>query len=162
MQKDESMKWPFKREDMLDNITEWTGKLKALGEVWGALSWHVDRYDGDGDVLARCGEMLGMIIMDYAGLIEDVITENRHSFVDLDKNVVFPLARCQEVYEWSSEHRHDPDICHIDYQLKELTDFIHNAATPAIGLKNDFEALKKEIMAQQKKAPAAVSAAAGA
>ena len=151
-----------KREDLLDNVTEWAEKLKALGDVWGALSWHVERYDGDGDSLARCGEMLGMIIADYAGLIQDTVTENMSSFVGLDKNVVFPLANCQEVYEWSSKHRHDPDICHIDYQLKELTSFIMSAAMPAIRLKNSFEELKKEIIAQHKNAPAAVSAAAGA
>jgi hypothetical protein len=33
-----------------------------------------------------------------------------------------------------------------------LADFIHNVALPAIGLKNDFETLKKELMTQQKSA----------
>ena len=155
-------KRPFLGERVTDNLADWAGKLKALGEVWGTLSWHEAQGHGSSDALEMCGETLGSIIMDYAEMIETTVNENIGSFIDLDKNVVFPLARCQEVYEWSSKHRHDPDICHIDCQLKQLTDFIHNAATPAIGLKNDFEDLKKEIMAQQKKAPAAVAAAAAA
>lgn len=162
MQKDESIKWPFKSEDIADNLREWAGKIKTLGEAWGALSWHVERYDGDGDSLARCGEILGMIIGDYAGLIEDTVTENIGLFHDLGKNINFPLARCQEVYDFIKDTKRPEDIIAIDFRLNELTDFIHNAATPAVGLKNDFEDLKKEIMAQQRKAPATVSAAAGA
>lgn len=150
MQKDELMKWPFKREDMADNLIEWAGKIKALGEVWGALSWHVDRYDGDTDALGRCGETLGTIIGDYAGMIEDTVTED----MSFDKNGVNPLAGCQEAYDFIGKTRRVEDLIAVDSRLQELSSFISNAAVPAIGLKNDFEALKKEILAKQESAAA--------
>lgn len=155
-------KRPFMGEKITDDLIDWAGKLKALGEVWGTLSWHEAQGHVSSDTLETCGETLGSIIMDYAELIENTVTENLSSFVDLDENVVFPLARCQEVYDWASKNRHTPDVSHIDYQLKELEAFMETAALPAIRLKNGFEELKKEIMAQKKSAPAAVSAAAGA
>lgn len=162
MYKIESMKWPFAIEDMADNLIEWAGKMKALGEVWGALSWHVDRYDGDGEALTHCGETLGMIIGDYAGLIEDTVTENLSIIRHPDENIVSPLAKCKEAYDFIGKARRVEDLIVIDQCIKELKSFFENMSMPAVRLTSSFEALKKEIMAQQENAPAAVSAAAGA
>lgn len=160
--RDESIKWPFAQEDMADNLIEWAGKMKALGEIWGALSWHIDRYKGDDEALVHCGETLGSIIMDYAGLIEDTVTDNFKHFHDLDKKIVLPLARCREVYDFIGKTRRVEDLSAINYQIGELRSFTENAALPVMRMQNLFEDLKKEIMTQQKSAPAAVSAAAGA
>ncbi|MFA5089148.1 MAG: hypothetical protein WC552_08985 [Candidatus Omnitrophota bacterium] len=155
MQKDESMKWPFKKEELRDNVIEWAAKIKALGDAWGALSWHVNLYDGDRDALARCGEYLGMILMDYAGLIEDVITENWDCFVDTDQNIMFPLARCQEVCDFIGKTRQIGDLTAIDSQLAALTSFLEDTVLPAMRLKHSFEDMKNEIIAQHKNAPVA-------
>lgn len=162
MQKADGMTWPFAQEDMADNLIEWAGKIKAIGEVWGALAWHVRHYDGDDDALLGCGETLGCIIGDYAGMIEDTITENFDVFHDLDKKTVLPLARCREVYDFVKNTKRPEDIIAIDFRLNELTDFIKDVAIPAIGLKDDLLALRKSLATKQKSAPAAETAAAGA
>jgi hypothetical protein len=162
MRKSEAMKWPFVSEDMADNLIEWAAKIKALGDVWGALAWHVEKYDGDIDALTRCGETLGSIIGDYAGFIQDTVTENIEFFFDKEKSVVSPLARAQEVYDSIDKNRQTEDLPAIDYQLKELLSFTENAAMPVMRLQDRFKELKEDIMTKQKSAPAAVSAAAGA
>jgi len=159
---DKEWKRPFTSGSVVDGLIDWATKIKTLGEVWGAISWHEAKGNGGTDTLERCGETIGSIIADYAEMIEDTVMENSKSFVDLGKNIVFPLTRCKEVYEWSSKNSHGPDVLHIDHQLKELGSFIENAALPAMQLKNAFEDLKKDILSKQKSAPEAVSAAAGA
>jgi hypothetical protein len=163
---DESMKWPFAREDMADNLIEWAGKMKALGEVWGALSWHVDRYDGDTDALARCGETLGTIIGDYAGMIEDTVTEEISSFFDYirDKNVVFPLADVQKACALLREGGFflQTTLDSINCQLSTIEAFEQKAIVPILTLKEELEMMKKKFHPPRKSAPTAESAAAGA
>ena len=155
MQKDESMKWPFKKEELWDNVIEWADKIGALGDAWGTLSWEVYQHDGDFDALDLCGEYLGMILLDYAGLIKDTMTENGNCFVDTDKNIVFPLAKCQEVCDFIGKNRHIGDLTAIDSQLAALTAFLEDAVLPAMRLKHSFEDMKNEIIAQHKNAPVA-------
>lgn len=146
---DKEWKRPYTSGNLIDDLVSWAKKVKVLGEVWGTLSWHENRQHGS-EVLESCGETLGDIIIDYADLIETAATENSKSFVDMDENIVFPLARCQEVYDHASKNVNSPDVSHIDYQLKELDSFIQNAAMPACELKKKFESLRKEVLEAKK------------
>lgn len=146
---DTEWKRPYTSGNPIDDLVSWAKKVKVLGEVWGTLSWHENRQPGS-EVLESCGETLGDIIMDYADLIEKTATKNSKSFVDLDENIVFPLARCQEVYDYARKNVNSPDVSHIDYQLKELDSFIHDAAMPACQLKKKFESLREEIVKAKK------------
>lgn len=163
MRKSDGMKWPFPDEDAMDNLIEWAGKIKALGEAWASLSWHVNRYNGDVWALSHCGETLGSIIGDYAGFIEDTVTENmRSSKDDSADSIAKGLARCREVYEFIGDTRRPEDLLAIDCRLNELSAFIIRSAAPAMKLKEDFLSLRNSIIAEQKKEPAAEATAGGA
>lgn len=166
MKKDEEItrKRPFMGEEITDDLIDWAGKLKALGEVWGTLSWHEGQGHVSSCTLEMCGEALGSIIADYAEMIEYTVAENSQAIVKLDKDTAGRLAGCRRLYDRIKNGHHCPaDVTSIDLRLKELTDFIHTAATPAVGLKEDFLELRKSIQKRlNEKAPAAVSAAAGA
>lgn len=153
---------PFQSDNVMEDIYGYARKMRALGEAWGALSWHENNGHGSTAALENCGEALGEIVMDYAGAIEILLDEIRKSVVDLDQNVVFPLPQCQKVYDFIGANRRKEDLCAVDYRVQELKSFIENTALPAIKLKADFEDLKKEILNKQKSAPEAVGAAAGA
>lgn len=141
---------PFQSDNVMEDIYTYARKMKALGEAWGALSWHENNGHGSTTALENCGEALGEIVMDYAGAIEILLDEIGKSVVDLDQNIVFPLAGCREAYDFIGATRRKEDLCAVDYRLKELTSFIENAAVPAISLKNAFEDLKKDILNKPK------------
>ena len=166
MKKDDEImkKRPFMGEKITDDLVDWAGKLKALGEVWGTLSWHENQGHVSSCTLEMCGEALGSIIQDYAEMIEYTVTENIQSIVNLDKDIVARLDSCRKFYNRIKDGHWCPaDISVIDFRLNELTSFINGAAIPAIGLKEDFTVLRKSIQTRLKeKAPAGVSAAAGA
>ncbi len=156
-EKDEQKHRPYTSGNAVDDLTDWAGKIKALGEVWSALSWHENesREGGGGSqALEWCGEKLGEIIMDYAELIEVTIHENSKSFVDLDGSVVFPLAHHQDglriLYEGAFNEEGTKD--QIEQHIKELDAFSENASIPAMRLRNQFEDLKKKVLNRQKKA----------
>lgn len=144
--------------DVRDDVIDWAGKLKVLGDAWGALSWHVDRYDGDSEALTRCGETLGRIIMEYAELIENAVIEH-----GITKQ---PLARYEETLKWIEDSKGGGGSAGvINYEIKSIDDFIHTVAVPAFDLKQRFEEMKRKYPVKPEQevfAPAAVSAAAGA
>ncbi|MFH1857325.1 MAG: hypothetical protein ABH845_00250 [Candidatus Omnitrophota bacterium] len=154
--KDTERKRPsFTGGDVRDDVIDWAEKMKALGEAWGALSWHVDRYDGDSEALARCGETLGRIITEYAELIENAVIE-----YGIKKN---PLARYEETLKWIEDSKGEGGSAGvINYEIKSIADFIHTVALPAFDLKQRFEEMKKKYPVKQESDPAAESAAAGA
>lgn len=153
----------FQSGDVKEDILGYARKLSALGEVWSALSWHENGEHGGSQALERCGEILGEIVMDYSKAIEILFDDVRCSMIDLDKNVVFPLAHFQEELDWLQKDgdNHPASLYLIDYQLEQIEAFIH-AALPAFDLKSGYEEVKKIYLARQKKAPATVPAAAGA
>jgi len=157
----EGKKRPYTGGLVTDDLIDWAGKLKALGEVWGALSWHEGAEHGGTEVLARCGEVLGNIVMDYAELIEDTVNQNIDSFLKPGEDVAFPLARCQEVYDFVKGTKFsDPTLIDaILFQLKQLDEFIETTATPAIQMRTRFDELRKELIARKKPSPAAASVA---
>ncbi len=158
----EERKRPFTSGSVIDDLTEWARKLKVLGNVLESLARHENNGHGADNTLESCGEVLGDIIMDYAELIEETVMEHRESFVNHDENVVFPLARCQEVYDFIGKARRIEDLAAIDFRVKELGAFIEDAAVPAMRLKTAFETLRKEILAEEKRISVAESAAATA
>jgi len=106
--------------------------------------------------LAECAEALD------GAFKEGILREEKSApAVDPDKNVFSRLAICREIYDSfkDSERLEDVDVLTIHLRLNELTDFIHNAAIPAIGLKEDFLALLNDIAARQKTSAAESAAA---
>jgi len=159
---DEEKRVPFQTGDKIEDMMSYARKLNALGDLLQTLFWIGNACDTGQAELQRFGQELGWIMQDYSQALEIMLDESSCSFVDLDKNVVFPLGRCQEVYDFIGNNRRKEDICAVDYHLQELNNFIENAAMPAMRLKNSFEDLKKEMLAGNKSAPEAVRAAAGA
>lgn len=157
MEKEEE-RIPFQTDDIVEDMMGYARKLGALGELISAYSWLSNESNKGEEDFMRCAQELGMIIKDYAEGLDILLKKANHSFVDIDKNIVFSLTHCQEVYEFTSQHKHKPDVYHIDYQMKELDSFIHNAAMPAFDLKNKFESLRNEII--KNNAGKSVSAAA--
>ena len=107
--------------------------------------------------LAECAEALD------GAWKEGILSEEKSApAVDPDKNVFSRLAICREIYDSfkDSERLEDVDALTIHLRLNELSDFIIQAANPAIKLKEDFLALLNDNAARQK-ISAAVSAAAG-
>lgn len=141
----EEEKIPFQSADIIEDMMGYARKLGALGEIIAAYSWISKESRLGEEEFMHCADELGMIIKDYAEGLNILLKKQNHSFVDLEKNVVFSLEGCKEVYEIISKHKHSSDMYQVDNQLKELAAFIHNAAIPAIDLKNKFESLQKEI-----------------
>ena len=154
--KDKVKKPTYSGGDVRDDVIDWADKLKALGEIWGALSWHVDRYSGDSEALIHCGETLGRITRDYAELIENAAIEygiNRR-----------PLARYEETLKWIEDSKGGGGSAGvINYEIKSIDDFIHTVAVPAFDLKQRFEEMKRKYPVKPEEevfAPAAEAAAA--
>jgi hypothetical protein len=156
--KQEEPKRYFTSGDIRDDLIDWASKLKTLGEVWGALSWHEARGGGSTDALETCGETLGRIIMEYAERIEKTITEKG---INHD-----PLAFHRESLEWIEDTKGGGGSAGIiNCNLLMLDEFIKTVSLPAFDLKERYKAMKKKYPVkpeQEAFAPAAVSAAAGA
>jgi hypothetical protein len=157
---DEQKQRPYTSGNVIDDVSDWAGKIKALGEVWSALSWHENesREGGGGSqALEWCGEKMGEIIMDYAELIEVTIAKNGKFFIDPDGiNVVFPLTAHQNSLKmlYQGAFNEEGTIDHIERSIKELDAFSENASIPAMRLRNQFEDLKKKVLGGPEKAPA--------
>jgi len=137
---------PFQTGDVIEDMMGYAQKLNALGDVVMTMSWlHEAHNVGEAEFL-RFGQDLGEIIQDYADALHIMLYKESLNFVDREKEVVFPLGQCREVYNFIGKTRRKEDLCAVDYRLKELDEFIEKAAVPAINLKNDFEQLRKEIL----------------
>lgn len=150
---------PFQSDDVIEDLMGYARKLKALGEVWGTLSWHEGAGHVSSSILETCGEEMGSIIKDYAEAIEIMFENNQCLFVERDKNIVFPITNHQEAFEWLSKTPGQQDIYSVGYHLSQLKEFRADAVMPVFDLINKFEDLLKK---KQESAPVAVSAAAGA
>jgi len=81
----EKRQCPFASNGLIDNLIDWSEKLKALGEVWSALSWH-DNNGTTTETLQIYGETLGRIVADYADLINNAVQDSAVIFFNHDKN----------------------------------------------------------------------------
>jgi hypothetical protein len=130
-------KRPFTGCGIREDLIDWATKLKALGQVWGALSWHENQGDGVTVTLEACGEALGSIVMDYAELIETAAQE--------DERRVFPFEWHEEVLEWIADSEGGGGSAGvITVHQRLIDDFIRTVATPAFSLKNRFDEMKKK------------------
>lgn len=165
---------PMRVEMDLTPVFDSRSELENLSGILGAILYVMGGPDEVGEredlqtlfadiqeTVANCAEALNgaikeMKIVDRSGATKSAAA------VDPDQNIVSRLARCREIYDSFKDSERPEDVLRIDLRLNELTSFIHNAALPAIGLKEDFMALRNSIITKQKSAPAAVAAAAGA
>jgi len=137
--------------DLAEDLSDWALKVKALGGVLSALAWLEKNNKSGSDWFVAYGEYFGEIIQDYAEFIETAVHDNI-SIIRGQGNYEAELANHQEIYEKLKDTNWREDIYVIDSHLKSLSCFIHDASLPAIDLKNKFEGLKKNIMAQHTKA----------
>jgi len=166
---EEEKQRPFNKGSVVDDLIDWSKKLTALGRMVSAVSWleynlEAKLHTGSTELFFQHGEALGDIISDYASAVELALEENHRSWMGLEDKIVFDIKRPQEVLIWLKNggfHNLTEMRC-IEYQLEELDAFCINAALPAIELKGEYENFKKQFITRQKKAPTAVSAAAGA
>jgi len=150
---DKECKRPFAAGSVRDNLIDWAGKLKALGEVWGALSWYENEHGGS-QTLESCGETLGSIVMDYAELIETAVNENNSND--------FPSAWHEGVLKWIEESKGEGGSAGvIDTHIRLIDDFCRTVATPAFLLRNRFAEMKKKYPIKQENASEARTEAAG-
>ena len=61
--------------DLVEDLVDWAGKLKAMGGILASLAWHV-KQDGDATQLIQCGEAFGEVIQNYAEFIETAVNDN--------------------------------------------------------------------------------------
>jgi len=137
---------PFQTGDVIEDMMGYARKLNALGDVVMTMFWLHEAHNVGEAEFSRFGQGLGDIIMDYADALHIMLYKESVNFVDREKEVVFPLGRCREVFDFIGKNRRKDDLCAIDYRVKELDEFIKNTAIPAIQLKSDFEQLRKEIL----------------
>ncbi len=153
---------PFVSGSLIDDLDAWSRKLQVLGGAVSTIAWYKSRNVDSDCFFETQGETLGQIIEDYAKAIELTIEKNAAIFSDRKENIDILIKGCQETYDIVSKNRHISDICAIDRRVAELDEFLKGALVPAMRLKNNFETLKREILAINKKAPEAVAAAEGA
>lgn len=161
MSKEEDKRIPFTSGGgFADDIMDWVTKVQAMNEAINALLWYETREGAKGgaEAISWHGETLCGILGNYAEAIELKLHENWELFGDIENRVVFPLNKFQYEYGCVKETSQPSAIRCIDENLKKLTDFIDNAAVPALHLKNAFEEVKKRILAEQEKAPVTLKA----
>lgn len=140
----------FRRDDLIEDMQHYARKLKSLGGIFEVLSWQLDHECGDPETLRWYGEDLGAIIMDYAEALETLLEENENSFIDREKNIVFPIAETLEAYEWLSKAPRDEFLTEV--HLGKLNEFLSKEITPVFDLRLKFEELLKEKMSRIKAA----------
>jgi hypothetical protein len=147
---------PYTSGDVVDDIIDWAGKLKVLGEVWGTLSWHEKSGHGSTDILENSGEILGSIITDYAELIENTISHSHKN----GEIIVNSLKRYEETLQWIENSKGQGGSAGvIDLDMQSLDRFIATVTQPAYLMKKRFAEMKKKYPIKHETASETVSAA---
>lgn len=146
----------FSCGDILDDVYDWSYKLAALGRIMEALVYHEQESNYATEVLETSGEWLGSIIADYARAIRISLDNNMKNLRMNEESVVTPLPRAQELLNYfKSKERLDlSDITPINYQIKEIDEFVQSALV-GYDIKAEYKKLLNSIQdAQDKKASA--------
>lgn len=62
--------------DLVEDLVDWSGKLKALGGILSRLAWYESKDNVNTSALVAHGEQFGAIINDYAEFIETAVNDN--------------------------------------------------------------------------------------
>ncbi len=153
---------PFQTGDTMKDMMSYARKLNALGDVVMTMCWLQKAHNIGEPEFFRFGQELGNIIQDYAQGLQIMLDKADADFYDREKLFIPPLERLQEVYDFIVKTRRKEDLCAVNNSMQTINSFIESAAIPAFRLKNNFEALKKDILSENKSTPEAVAVAAGA
>lgn len=109
-----------------------------------------------------------------SGLLEDILGRVEDAIDNLDEalNIIVTkenkpiheigsLVALQKAYDLlkNTNQPGDDDINIIDLHVKEITDFVHNIAVPAISLKNKFDDLQKSFSMSTREKTASIAGA---
>ena len=156
----------FTSDDYAEALLRWSDNLTALGRI---LCW-LNESEDPGMVLPEVASQIGVIVEDYANNINHVCNQAygvvREYFNGGNHTL---LSRAKREYERSQGNAHPcpANIMGMDKIIEEMRPVVTEASTLVDilrGLEENKKTMEQKLnpKSQQKSAPAAVSAAAGA